>query len=114
MTTDIRFNHFSTEKEAVAEIKERGYWPLTLDFHAETNDSHWHDFDSVLFVLEGELGFTETGTGESCVCGPGTRIDAKAGVLHNEEHQGYKAVIGFAIDPATLTQPINKPPPVTL
>jgi hypothetical protein len=114
MAIDIAYDHFSTEQEAVAEIQEKGYWPLTLNFEAETNDCHWHDFDSVVFVLEGKLGITETGTGESCVCGPGTRIEAKAGVLHNEEHQGYRAVIGFGIDPATLTQPINKPPPVTL
>ena len=114
MTIDIRCDHFSTEEEAIAEVKERGYWPLTLDFPAETNDTHWHDFDSVLFILEGELGLTETESGESCVCGPGSRIEAKAGILHSEQHQGFKAVIGFAIDPSTLTQPINKPPPVQL
>jgi hypothetical protein len=114
MAIDITYDHFSTERDALAEIKKRGYWPLTLNFEAETNDSHWHDFDSVLFVLEGKLSVRETETDESCVCGPGTRIEAKAGILHSEEHQGYRAVIGFSIDPATLTQPINKPPPVTL
>jgi hypothetical protein len=31
-------------------------------------------------------------------------------VLHREEHHGYKAAIGLSVDPATLTQPINKPP----
>ena len=111
MAIDIVYDHFSTEEEAIAEIQERGYWPLTLSFEAEKNDSHWHDFDSALFVLEGELGLQETESGERCVCGPGTRIQAKAGILHSEEHSGYRAVIGFAIDPATLTQPINKPPP---
>lgn len=107
---DIRTDHFSTEAEAVAEIKEAGYWPLTIEFQPEKNENHWHDFDSMLFLLEGELSVTEAETGENCVCGAGTRVIAKAGVLHREEHNGYKAVIGFSIDPATLTQPINKPP----
>ena len=79
MAINITYDHFSSEEEAIAEIKERGYWPLTLDFEAEKNDSHWHDFDSAVFVLEGKLGVTETETSESCVCGPGTRLQAKAG-----------------------------------
>ena len=107
---DIRNNHFSTEEEAVAEINAAGYGPMTLEFEPEKNENHWHDFDATLFVLEGELTLTEAESGETCVCGPGTRLIAKAGVLHREEHRGYKAVIGFSIDPSTLTQPINKPP----
>jgi hypothetical protein len=110
MSMNIRNDHFSTEEEAVAEIKAAGYWPLTLEVPPEKNENHWHDFDSMLFVLEGELSVMEAETGESCVCIPGTRILAKAGVLHREEHNGFKAVIGFSVDPSTLTQPINKPP----
>lgn len=107
---EIRENHFSTEAEAVAEIEAAGYWPLTLEFRPETNGDHWHDFDSMSFVLEGEVRVTLADTGESCICGPGARILAKSGVVHREEHRGFKAVIGFSVDPATLTQPINKPP----
>ena len=107
---DIRNDHFSTEGEAVAEIESAGYWPMTLSFSAEKNEDHWHDFDAMIFILEGELGLTESETGETCTCGPGTRIVAKAGVLHREEHNGYKAVIGVSVDPATLKQPINKLP----
>jgi hypothetical protein len=40
----------------------------------------------------------------------GTRISAPAGVLHREKTGGYKAIIALAVDPATLSQPINKPP----
>ena len=107
---EIREDHFSTEAEALAEIEAAGHWPVTLEFEPEKNENHWHDFDSMLFVLEGELCVTEADTGESCVCRAGTRLIAKAGVLHREEHNGYKAVIGLSVDPATLTQPINKPP----
>ncbi len=109
MNANIRNDHFTSEEEAVAEIKAAGYWPLTVERFPEKTVDHWHDFDSMVFVLEGEISLTETDTGENCVCGPGTRIIAKAGVRHREEHDGYKAVIGFSVDPATLTQPINKP-----
>jgi len=109
MTVDITSDHFTTEEEAVAEITAAGYWPLTIEFPPEKNDNHWHEFDSMVFVLKGEVALTEADTGEHCVCGPGTRIIAKAGVRHREAHHGYKAVIGFSVDPATLTQPINKP-----
>jgi hypothetical protein len=109
MTVNIRSDHFATEEEAVAEIKAAGYWPLTLEFPPEKNENHWHDFDSMVFVLQGKLSLTEADTGENCICGPGTRIIAKAGLRHREEHRGYKAVLGLSVDPSTLTQPINKP-----
>lgn len=111
---DIQYDHFSSEDEARAEIESAGYWPITIEFPAEKNADHWHDFDSLLFVLEGQLTVTYAETGESCVCGPGTRIVGTAGVLHHEEHEGYKALIGLSVEPAKLTQPLNKPPPVRL
>jgi hypothetical protein len=106
---NIQFDHFSGEDEAVTEIKEAGFWPLTLEFQPEKNEDHWHDFDSMVFILDGTLSVTETESGETCTCGAGTRILAKAGLLHREDTPGYRAVIGFSVDPATLTQPINKP-----
>jgi cupin domain len=107
---DISNDHFSTEEEAVAEIKAAGFWPVTFEFQPKKSETHWHDFDSMVFILEGEISLTEVETGETCVYGPGTRVRAKAGVLHREEHGEYKAVVGFSVDPATLTQPIDKPP----
>ncbi len=111
---DVRSDHFATEAEARAEIEAAGYFALTAAFEPAKTEDHWHDFDSMLFVLEGELTVTDATTGERCVCGPGTRILAKAGVLHREEHTGYEAVVGLSVEPAKLTQPIDKPPPVRL
>jgi len=107
---DISPKHFSTEEEAVTEIKAAGFWPTTVEFRPKKSENHWHDFDSMVFVLEGEITLTEAATGETCVCGPGTRITAKAGVLHREEHGEFRAVVGLSVDPATLTQPVDKPP----
>ena len=107
---DISLKHFSTEEEAISEIKAAGFWPMTIELRPKKSDTHWHDFDSMVYVLNGEITLTEAETGETCVCGPGTRITAKAGVLHREEHGEFRAVLGTSVDPATLTQPIDKPP----
>jgi quercetin dioxygenase-like cupin family protein len=111
---DIEYNYFKNESEVLTEIEAVGYFPLTLDFPAESNEDHWHDFDSMVYILEGEITITEAETGESCTCGAGTKIMAPGGVLHREQTAGHKALIGFSIDPAELTQPVNKPPPVAL
>ena len=111
---DIRNDYFTKQEEALAEIEAAGLHPITIDFEAETVGDHWHDFDATLYILEGTLNVTDVETGESCSCPPGTRLVAKAGVLHREQHDGYKALIGLSVDPAKLTQPINKPPPVEL
>ena len=109
---DIQFDYFSDEAEAVGEIEAAGYFPLALDFAAESNEDHWHDFDSMVYILDGEITLFDSQTGESCVCGKGTRIAAPRGVLHREETAGHRAMIGFSVDPSQLTQPVNKPPPV--
>ena len=109
---DIDHNHFSDEASALKEIEAAGYKPITLEFPAESNDDHWHDFDSMLYIIDGDLTITETETGETCVCGVGSRIVASHGVLHREKTDGYKALIGLSVEPEELTQPINKAPPV--
>ena len=109
---DIDYNYFKEESEVLAEIKAAGYFPLTLNFPAESNGDHWHDFDSMVYILEGEITVTDTKTGESYTCGAGTKVMAPGGVLHREQTVGHKALIGFSIDPVQLTQPVNKPPPV--
>jgi hypothetical protein len=35
-------------------------------------------------------------------------------VVHREQTLGFSAIIGFAEDPKTLSQPINKPLPITV
>ena len=111
---DIKNDHFTKESEALAEIEASGYYPITIDFEAEANEEHWHDFDSMVYIVDGEITVIDTQTGESCTCGKGTRITAKRGVLHREETQGHRAIIGLSVKPEELTQPVNKPPPVTI
>jgi hypothetical protein len=110
---DIEYNYFSDDTKPLAEIEAAGYFPLTLDFPAESNEDHWHDFDSLVYILEGEITIIDSTTGETCLCGAGTKIVAPGRVLHREQSAGHKALIGFSIAPETLSQPINKPLPIT-
>jgi mannose-6-phosphate isomerase-like protein (cupin superfamily) len=109
---DISLNHFTDESQAMREIEAAGYHPITLDFPKLENENHWHEFDSYVYVLEGEITITDADTGETCDCPAGTRIVAPRGVLHREVSNGYKALIGLSVKPEELTQPIDKPPPV--
>ena len=87
---------------------------ITPDCDADTNAGHWHDFDAVVYIMDGELIITDLETGERCSCTRGSKITAPRGVLHSEETPGYRATVGLPEKFENLTQPINKPPPVVL
>ena len=102
---------FQDEAQAYAEIEGRGFHAVALDFPGETNDFHWHDFQTTTYIVSGELTVIARDTGETYTCGAGTMIRAdEAGIVHREVSEGYRAVFGFDCDPKTLTMPIDKPP----
>jgi DNA-binding transcriptional MerR regulator len=101
---------FVSEDDAMAQIRAAGFYPLLVNAPAESNNDHWHDFDAMIFVLEGVNVVTLASTGETLACGPGSRADFPRGVIHRENHQGYRGLIGFSVDPATFEGPIEMPP----
>jgi hypothetical protein len=109
MQASVMKDHFSTEAEAIAAINAAGFYPAILDIPAVTNKTHWHDFDSMLFVLDGRLTLSDDVSGQVYVLEPSDRVDAPAGYLHHECHNGFRAVFGFSVDPTTLSIPIDKP-----
>jgi quercetin dioxygenase-like cupin family protein len=100
-------NYFETEAQALEEIVARGWHGFTTDLDPE-EDLHWHDFDSVVFVLEGTASaeFADGSIEEASV---GSKIEAPAGIVHRTVGSSYRAVLGLSVDPAELTQPVNKP-----
>ena len=109
MEYTISEGHIVTEAEALAEIEARGWYGFVRDVVVEEDEElHWHDFDAVLYVLEGTArAATPTGTVEA---GPGTRAQATAGWVHGDiAGTTYRGVFGFSVDPAKMTQPVNKP-----
>ena len=109
MAYTLTEGHFSTEDEARSEIEARGWRAITIDLDAAESDLHWHDFDAVLYVLDG-TATVEFADGSMMSCGAGARVETPAGVLHKEHGDGYRAVIGLAVDPTEMTHPINKTP----
>jgi hypothetical protein len=102
-------DYFATEAEALAEIAGRGWHAVTVDIAAVDNDLHWHDFDSVNFILEGSHR-VELEDGSVLECGPGAKIEAPGRVVHRECSPAYRSVFGFSVAPADMTRPLNKPP----
>jgi mannose-6-phosphate isomerase-like protein (cupin superfamily) len=100
--------HFTTEQEALDEIADRGLCAIAIDVPAEENELHWHDFDAVTFIVDGTAR-VEFEDGSVMQCGAGARIEAPARILHREVSPAYRAVFGFSVDPADMTQPVNKP-----
>jgi uncharacterized RmlC-like cupin family protein len=101
--------HFTTEQEAMDESAARGLHAYAVDIPEADNELHWHDFDSVTYIVSGTAR-VEFEDGSVMQCGAGARIEAPAGVLHREVSPAYRAVFGLAVDAAEMTRPINKLP----
>ncbi|CAB4364038.1 MAG: hypothetical protein F2681_08140 [Actinobacteria bacterium] len=103
MSMVVHLQAFSgTELDARAEIQAMGWYPYASDVAAEHNESHFHPFDSIVFIVDGVLRFHDVVTSEFHVCPPGTRIDDIGENVHREDHEGYRAIVAFAEDPAVL------------
>ena len=97
MEYTVTQGYFSSKEEALAEIAARGWHALEHDAPAQEDELHWHDYDSVAFVLGGtcRIVFED---GSVIECGAGTRIEQPSGV-----------VFGFSVSLEGMTLPICKP-----
>ena len=100
-------SYFETEAQALEEIAARGWFGFVVDLEPE-EDLHWHDFDAVVFVLKGTASaeFSDGSIEEASV---GSKVEAAAGIVHRTDGSSYRAVLGLSVDPAEMTQPVNKP-----
>ena len=100
-------NYFQTAEQALEEIAARGWHGQEVTLDPE-EDLHWHDFDAVIFILEGTASaeFSDGSIEEFPV---GSKVEAPAGIVHRTVGASYRAIIGLSVDPAELTEPVNKP-----
>jgi hypothetical protein len=99
------------EDRATEFIRSDGYpFVFTLDTKAEDNEPHWHTFGTKIMLLSGSMTLWDDETGRQYECTAGTFVETNGMNLHHERHDGYRAVIGFDTDPATLTRPIKRAP----
>jgi len=108
MGFEVRQGAVADEAAALAELEQLGMTAVAVDFEPVDSEMHWHDFDSRVYVVDGYLR-VELPDGQACDLHAGDMIEADARVLHREVTRGYRAVIGFTVDPTTLSMPIDKP-----
>jgi mannose-6-phosphate isomerase-like protein (cupin superfamily) len=112
-TMDYRFEILApiTEQEALAQVAEMGFHGLAFDQDLKEDESlHWHEFDSVSFVIAGTGRFADE-QGHVTEVGPGCRLQAPAGWLHRSlAGPPYRVVIGTNLPGSQWTAPLNKDP----
>ncbi len=99
------------EEEALAQVAEMGFHGLAFDEDLHEDEPlHWHEFDSIAFVISGTGSFADE-HGQVTGVIPGCRIQAPAGWLHrNMAGPPYRVVLGTNLPGDQWTAPINKDP----
>lgn len=110
MKLSVHRDHFKSPKQAYGEIEIAGLYAVEMNVPAVKNESHWHDFSTWIFILEGELLITDIDQDRTLLAGPGSRVDVPQRVLHSEESSGYKIIAGMSADPAGVAEPIDRDP----
>ncbi len=100
-----------TEADALAEAAALGFHALAFDQATpEDEPLHWHEFDSVAWVIEGTGAFAD-GDGKVTQVQPGCRVEAPAGWLHrNLASQPVRLVVSTNLPGSQWTAPIDKDP----
>ncbi|MDO8389913.1 MAG: hypothetical protein Q7V57_05450 [Actinomycetota bacterium] len=100
-----------TEEEALAEAAAMGFHCFAFDIETpEDEPLHWHEFDSVTWVISGTGAFRD-GNGTVTEIGPGCRAEAPAGWLHsNLAGPSVRVVLATNLPYREWTMPIDKDP----
>ncbi len=100
-----------TEADALAQAEAMGFHALAFDI-AVTEDEplHWHEFESVTWVIEGTGAFLDE-HGARTEVAPGCRLQAPAGYLHrNLAGPPVRVVLATNLPYSEWTMPIDKDP----
>lgn len=108
--SEITEGHFTTEAEALAEVEAMGWHALARDVVIPKDEElHWHDFESVVFIVSGALRAADE-DGLVTEVGPGSRVRASPRTVHREiGGSSYRAIFGFNVKPSEFSRPVNKP-----
>ena len=100
-----------TEQDALAQVAAMGYHGFAFDDAHENDEAlHWHEFDSVAWVISGTGSFADE-TGTVTHVQPGCRAKAPAGWLHRTlAGSNTRVVVGTSLPLAAWTKPLNKKP----
>ena len=100
-----------SEQAALAEAADLGFSAFAFDVVIDEDEPlHWHEFDSVSWVISGTGAFAD-GDGHITNVRPGCRLEAPAGWLHrNLAGPAYRIVLSTNLPGDQWTSPINKDP----
>jgi len=99
-----------SEAEALALAAEMGFHALAYDSVDVDEPLHWHEFDSVTWVIEGTGAFADE-HGNVTKVSPGFRVEAPAGWLHRTlAGGGTRIVVSTNLPGHEWTAPIDKDP----
>lgn len=110
MRITVHHNHFSLPEEAFRELEQNNLFPVEMNVPPVKNESHWHDFSTSFYILEGKLIITDASNDRVMTAGPDSRVDVPKGVLHYEKSSGYRIIAGMSVDPSALSGPIELDP----
>jgi hypothetical protein len=99
-----------TEEAALAIASEMGFHAFAYDYEDVDEPLHWHEFDTVAWIIEGTGAFADE-HGTVTTVSPGCRLQAPAGWLHRNLAGGRgRIVLSTNIPGDRWTAPINKDP----
>ncbi len=111
MKVSVYPDHFNKPEQAYDEIKSHGMHAVEMSVPPVENTSHWHEFSTRIYILEGELNITDPVQNVTIKASRGTLVEVPARVLHAElSIDGYNIIAGLSVDPSSLTSPVNLEP----
>ena len=111
MSIKVEYDCLDSEAEALELLDRSGLHTMTIAVPPVRNESHWHHFDSIFLILEGNLELTDSDSGITHQCGIGTRITVPARALHSEySAQGYRVALGTTVPASEFGEPVDRPP----
>ena len=102
MTIILSEGHCASEERAIAELKAEGFTAAVAALPPTTTETHRHDYDVCLHILEGELVFTDVERAITYACWPGEKLFVSAGSPHHDRHGPLKIVAGRRTSTATI------------
>ena len=87
MELKVTKGHFKDKCEAIREISDAGWWPVSWrDAPGEVYEPHKHDADQTLYLVEGAL---ELGVGaDTHRLSPGDKLELPAFTVHSAKAPG--------------------------
>ena len=103
-------NHFASAADAEAELASSELFAMEFAVPAVASAVHWHRFDAVLYLLEGELQLTDASADKVLRVTPGCKVTIPQGTLHAELSDGYRVLLGSSIPAEQFDDPVDLAP----